>query len=164
MNIPQPYEPLSILLLIDSVKLTRVWRVECFSRKPNCRGCNKEFISMNLYSLLCISFSMILLKIDNKDIGREFVGSSVEPFLCKGMTFASFKSSGNMPVEKDPLTMIHNGSAMRLLRIFNRLIGMLKGPAALPFLRELIMSTISSVVTGDTKKRRISVGMEIIRG
>ena len=68
------------------------------------------------------------------------------------MTFASFKSSGNMPVEKDPLTMVHNGSAMRLLRIFNRLIGILKGPAALPFLRELIISTISSVVTGDIKK------------
>ena len=68
------------------------------------------------------------------------------------MTFASFKSSGNMPVEKDPLTMVHNGSAMRLLRIFNRLIGMLKGPVALPFLRELIMSTISSVVTVDIKK------------
>ena len=69
---------------------------------------------------------MILLKIDNKVIGRYFVGSSVEPFLCKGMTFASFKSYGNMPVEKvekDSLTMVHNGSVMRLLRIFNRLTG-----------------------------------------
>ena len=43
-----------------------------------------------------------------------------------------------MPVEKDSFTMVHNGLAMRLLRIFNRLIGMLKGATALPFLSELI--------------------------
>ena len=69
------------------------------------------------------------------------------------MTFASSRSSGNMPVEKDSLAMVHNGSAMKLLRIFNRLIGMLKGPTALPFLSVLIMSTISSVVTGDITKQ-----------
>ena len=41
---------------------------------------------------------------------------------------------------------------MRLLSIFSKLIGMLKGTTALPFLSELIMFTILSVVTGDIKK------------
>ena len=84
--------------------------------------------------------------------------------MCKDMNFASFRSSGNMLAEEDSLTIVYNGLAMRLLRIFNRLIGMLKGPTVLPLLSKLIMSTISSVVTGDIKERRVSVGMEIIKG
>ena len=63
--IPQPYLWLSIDSFIISVTCINAKVVELFWRKPNWFW-NK----IQLYSLLCINFSMILSNIDNKEIGQ----------------------------------------------------------------------------------------------
>ena len=50
-----------------------------------------------------MSFSIILSKMESKDIGLKLFSSSVEPPLCKGITLATFHTSGNTPVENDKL-------------------------------------------------------------
>ena len=48
--------------------------VECFSRKPNCKGYSKSNLSRNVYERSCISFSVIFEKTERIDIGLYFDG------------------------------------------------------------------------------------------
>ena len=57
-----------------------------------------------------------------------------EPLLKTGITFAILKWFGTVPVVKEQLYRISRGLEIRHLRSLRTLIGILKGPAALPFL------------------------------
>ena len=65
----QPNFPLSIESLIDSARDNKALMVECFSRKPNCRGYSNWKVSKKLYNRLCINFSIILEKTDRIELG-----------------------------------------------------------------------------------------------
>ena len=77
------------------------------------------------------------------------------------MTFASFKSSGNMPVEKDPLTMVHNGSTAE---DFQQINWDAKGPCSFTIFKRANNVHNLRCSNRGYKERRISVGMEIIKG
>ena len=49
---------------------------------------------------------------DGKDMGLKLFNSSVDPPLCKGITFAIFHMSGNTPVENDKLIIWHRSTTM----------------------------------------------------
>ena len=85
---------------------------------------------------------MILSKIDNKEIGLKLFSSSVEPPLCSGITFATFKTSGKMPVEKEALIIRQSGMTIISATIFNSLRGILAGPVPL-FGKVFMISSIS---------------------
>ena len=54
------------------------------------------------------------------------------------MTRAILKLSGTTPVENEQLKSISNGLDRYVLRVFNSLVGILKGPEALAGFRLLI--------------------------
>ena len=69
-----------------------------------------------------------------------------DPFLNTGITLASLRLLGTMPVEMEVLKRISNGLEITLLIIFNIETNILKGPVALSFLR--ISFSISIAVVG----------------
>ena len=68
-----------------------------------------------------------------------------------GITFATFRKSGNIPLLKDTLIISLNGSESSLLNSFNILVGMLLGPIALFGLIQLIRDSMSAGVAGERK-------------
>ena len=58
-----------------------------------------------------------------------------DPFLNTGITLASLKLLGTMPVEMEVLKIISNGLEITLLIIFNIETSFLKGHVALSFIR-----------------------------
>ena len=69
MKTPQPYFLLSREALIVSVILIKEWEGEKPDLKPNCFGNNILLSLRKFVSLVVINFSIILLKIGNRDIG-----------------------------------------------------------------------------------------------
>ena len=60
------------------------------------------------------------------------------PFLCIGITFATFRKSENIPLLKDTLIISLNGSDISVFNSFNVFVGMLLGLIALFGLMQLI--------------------------
>ena len=54
-------------------------------------------VSRKLTKFICISFSNILEKCDNIDIGLQLEAISLAPDLKMGITLASFNLSGKIP-------------------------------------------------------------------
>ena len=48
-------------------------------------------------------------------MGLKLLGSSFSPFPCIGITFATFRKSGNVPLVKDTLIISHNGFGILLI-------------------------------------------------
>ena len=74
---------------------------------------------------------MILSKMDSSDIGLKLFNSWVDPPLWIVITFATFKTSGKIPVEKDALIIWQRGVMIRSATIFKCFRGILAGPVAL---------------------------------
>ena len=74
-------------------------------------------------------------------------------FLQRGVTLANFNRSGRISLMKDSLMISHRRNDIYSKNKFRRDIGMLKGPTALPDLKELMTFSTSVGVTGETKKR-----------
>ena len=68
-----------------------------------------------------------------------------------GITFATFRKSGNIPLLKDTLIISLNGSESSVLNSFNIFVGMLLGPVALLVLMQLIRDSTSAGVAGGKK-------------
>ena len=72
--------------------------VYLFLRNP----CRELLMRLNLSKkldiLLYMHFSYILLKQFKMETGRLLLRSLVLPDLCRGITFAIFRESGNIPV------------------------------------------------------------------
>ena len=84
---------------------------------------------MGIKKFAYISFSIILLIFDNKDIGLQLLHSTLQRFSSKvGMVFDSFKFSMYVPLTKDKLTIWNEGSAIFNFIIFRISQGMLWGP------------------------------------
>ena len=66
-----------------------------------------------------------------------------------GITFATFRKSGNIPLLKDTLIISLNGSESSHLNSFNILVGMLLGQIALFGLMQLIRDSMSAGVVGE---------------
>ena len=60
-----------------------------------------------------------------------------------GLTFATFKKSGNIPLLKDTLIISLNGSESSVLNSLNIFVGMLLGSIALFVLMQLIRDSLS---------------------
>ena len=75
--------------------------VEQVKWKPNCRLQKQVSCSRNLFSLLCISFSITLLTFDKREIGLWLLRRSLDSFLKTGTTLAVFKANGKIPWAKD---------------------------------------------------------------
>ena len=60
-----------------------------------------------------------------------------------GLTFATFKKSGNIPLLKDTLIISLNGSESSVLNSLNIFVGMLLGSIALFALMQLIRDSLS---------------------
>ena len=99
--------------------------------------------SRNLYTLLNISCSRILFKFDRREIGRQLLISSLEPFLQIGIVFPTFRRSGQTPEERDMLNITDKGWLTSFFRICRISDGMLLGPVAFLGSNELIMFSIS---------------------
>ena len=59
------------------------------------------------------------------------MSSSLDPFLCIGVTLANFKLFGKMPVEKERLIILERGTDISPFRKDRILDGILKGPVDL---------------------------------
>ena len=68
-----------------------------------------------------------------------------------GITFATFRKSGNIPLLKDTLIISLNGSESSVLNSFNIFVGILLGPIALFGLMQLIKNSMSAGVVGERK-------------
>ena len=90
-----------------------------------------SFSSRKLYSLLCISFSIILSNTESNDIGRQLFISCLDPPLWIVITLTNFKRLGKTPVLKETLMMLHKGTRIRSGINLSSLIGILTGPVAL---------------------------------
>ena len=56
------------------------------------------FFSRKSVSLSCISFSKILSKFDESNMGLSLEKSNLDSFLCTGMSFAVLRFVGKTPV------------------------------------------------------------------
>ena len=110
--------------------------------KPNWFSYNMLWTSRKWYNLLCISFSIILSKIDKSEIGRKLLTSWVDPPLWSGMTLATFRTSGKTPQLKDKLIIRQSGTTIKSAAIIRSFKGILAGPELL-LARALITSNIS---------------------
>ena len=70
-------------------------------------------------------------------------------FLCKGFTFATFKTSGKIPVSNDKFTNSLSQEEKKFLNRFNKKTGTPKGPEDFFVLRSSIILSISAGPTGD---------------
>ena len=61
-----------------------------------------------MYITLYTTFSNILLKIGNTNIGLELPALVESPPFGMGVTLANFKQSGKIPVRNDKLIMTQN--------------------------------------------------------
>ena len=62
--------------------------------------------------------------------------------MCKGLTLATFKTSGKTPISKDRFTSSDNQSEKNVLNLFRRKTGMPKGPVDfLTLISSIIFST-----------------------
>ena len=75
-----------------------------------------------------------------------------DPFLYIGITFATLKLLGTIPVSKERLNKISEGLTITLFNVCNAFIGILKGPEALPGFNFEISSSISHSLIGERKK------------
>ena len=64
------------------------------------------------------------------------MSSSLDPFLCIGITLANFKLFGKIPVVKDKLIILERGTDISYFREDKILEGILKGPVDLLILKE----------------------------
>ena len=79
-------------------------------------------------------------------MGLQLLESRFSPFLCTGITFATFGNLRNIPLLKDMLIISHNGSASSVVSSFNIFVDMLLGPIALFGLMRLIRDASSAKV------------------
>ena len=84
-----------------------------------------------LIGQICIAILYHLLILDNRDMGLLLLGSSFSPFLCMGITFETFRKSGNIPLLEDTLIISLNGSERSVLNSFDIFDDTLLGPVAL---------------------------------
>ena len=68
-----------------------------------------------------------------------------------GITFATFRKSGNIPLLKDTLIISLNGSESSVLNSFNIFVDMLLGSVALLDLIQFIRDSSSAGVVGEGK-------------
>ena len=68
-----------------------------------------------------------------------------------GITFATSRKSGNIPLLKDTLIISLNGSESSVLNSFNIFVGMLLGPIALLDLMQFIRDFTSAGAVGERK-------------
>ena len=73
-----------------------------------------------------------------------------------GITFATFRKSGNVTLLEDTLIISLNGSENSVLNSFNIFVGMLLGPIALFGLMQLIRDSMCTGVVGGKKDSLIS--------
>ena len=71
-----------------------------------------------------------------------------DPFLKTGITLATLKLSGTIPVAKELLNKSSNGFEIGFFNIFSSLVGILFGPLALLEFNELMTSSSWSAVVG----------------
>ena len=84
------------------------------------------YLSIKLTSLLCTSFSNILLKLESREMGRYLFMQIIESFLWIGITLASLKWSGTQPAKLSlvvvfpcfPFIYMHNCLPPYLIRVF----------------------------------------------
>ena len=76
--------------------------------------------------------SMVLMMWEVSETGRKLAGSDLTPPLCRGITNASFRMDGMVPVDRKHLNRISNGSARLLLHFLRRMEGTPSGPAEAP--------------------------------
>ena len=81
-------------------------------------------------------------------IGLFLVSSSLDPFLCIGITLASFKLFGKIPVEKVRLIILERETDISPFRVDIILDGILKGPEDLPRFRDDIQPITSMESVG----------------
>ena len=76
-------------------------------------------------------------------------------FLNIGITFATFKSSGKLPVEKDKFAISDIGLPRAVWNNFKDLQGFLEGPEDLLLLDSYINGSASAQFLGDTKNELV---------
>ena len=103
-----------------------------------------------------IAFSNTFASTFKIDIGRLFSTSVLSPFLWSGIIFATFSSSGKMPVFSDRFTMNVRGFLIISAAILIILGSISSTPVALN-LFSLIYLNISFSVTWNRRKKK-SVG------
>ena len=74
---------------------------------------------------------MILSKIESNEMGLKLLRSWVDPPLCKGIIFCVFKTSGNIPEEKERFKIRQRGKMIRSTTDLSNFKGILAGPIAL---------------------------------
>ena len=94
---------------------------------------------------MCISFSKILSILDNREIGLQLDGSSLESFLWMRITLPVFKLVWNIPVEKDKLHIVARYLDIWFWAGCKILVRILLGPQELLILRDYIILQISSL-------------------
>ena len=88
--------------------------------------CTSRWLTMDFLIILSIVFMIW----EVRDTGRKFAGEDLSPPLWTGITNASFRMEGIVPVERKVLNRISSGSARLLLQFFRRIAGTPSGPAA----------------------------------
>ena len=68
--------------------------------------------------------------------------------MYTGITFATLRLFGTIPLEKEALNKVSKGLAITALRIFNIETGILYGPHALPSFKLEISVSVSVTVVG----------------
>ena len=106
----------------------------------------------NLYILLYITLSKIFSILDRGETGQKFEKSSLESFLCTGITLVVFSIKGKSPEEKDILNILDSWLEMSFLSNFNVLVGILFSPTDLLESNEDMTFSISALSEGLTKK------------
>ena len=110
----------------------------------------------NLYILLLyINFSKTFSKLDKSEIGRWFKKSSLESYLCTGITLEVLSIEGKTPEEKVILNISDSWLEMSFLSNFNILIGILLGPTDLLESNKDTIFSISVLLVGLIKKENI---------
>ena len=107
----------------------------------------------NLYILLLyINFSKIFSKLDKSEIGWWFEKSSLESYLCTGITLEVLSIEGKTPEEKVILNISDSWLEMSFLSNFNILIGILLGPTDLLESNDDMIFFISVLSVGGIEK------------
>jgi hypothetical protein len=82
---------------VSCVNLQETFSVEVLVLKPYCSVSSMLFMLVCSDNLLYISFSEILEKDTNSDVGLELEVISLSPFLNTGLTTQNFSLSGKTP-------------------------------------------------------------------
>ena len=94
-----------MFILILSVRFISGWTVEYFCLKPNCKGLIKLLSLKNLFILFYIDLSEKFSILGESETECWFAKSSLEFFLCTGITFGVFSIEGDTPEDKEILNI-----------------------------------------------------------